>query len=95
MQKEQLELLVESAVAQMRPRENLRIQGLLEEYRGRVALVEPASLKLAANHLERSISLNPIAENTSVCPLYRAYRELNLDARAGDLLDRFDGKLCE
>ena len=95
MQKEQLELLVESAVAQMRPRENLRIQGLLEEYRGRVALVEPASLKLAANHLERSISLNPIAENTSVCPLYRTYRELNLDARAGDLLDRFDGKLCE
>ena len=95
MQKEQLKLMVESAVAQMRPRENLRNQGLLEEYRGRVALVEPASLKLAANHLERSISLNPIAENTSVCPLYRTYRELNLEARAADLLDRFDAKHCE
>jgi len=95
MQKEQLELLVESAAAQMRPRENVRIQALLEEYRGRVALVEPASLKLAASHFERSISLDPKAGNTSMCPLYQTYRQLNVEASASDLLNRFDGKICD
>ena len=95
MQKEQLELLVESTVAQMRPRENARLQALLEEYRGRVALVEPASLKLAASHFERSISLDPKAGNTSVCPLYQTYRQLNVEASASDLLNRFDGKICD
>ena len=95
MQKEQLELLVESAAAQMRPRENVRIQALLEEYRGRVALVEPASLKLAASHFERSISLDPKAGNTSVCPLYQTYGQLNVEASASDLLNRFDGKICD
>jgi hypothetical protein len=94
-QKEQLELLVESAVAQMPPRANLRIQALLEDYQGRVALVEPVDLKLAASHFERSISLNPRAVNTSVCPLYQTYRQLNLEVRASDLVNRFDAIPCE
>lgn len=95
VQKEQLELLVEAAVAQKRPRETSRVQAILEEYRGRVALVEPASLKLAASHFERSISLNPRAGNTSVCPLSQTYRRLNLEANATDLENRFDENACE
>ena len=94
-QKEQLERLVESAAAQMRPGKNVRIKALLEEFRGRAALVAPANLELAAGHLERSISLNPQAGNTSVCPLYQIYRQLNVDASASELLDRFDGKICD
>lgn len=95
VQKEQLEQLIESAAAQMSPRANVRIQALLEEYRGRAALIEPASLKMAAGHFERSISLNPKAGNTSVCPLYQTYRQLSLEASARDLLNRFDGNGCE
>ena len=95
MQKQQLELLVEAAAAQMRPKESVRIKALLEEFQGRAALVAPANLELAAVHLERSVSLNPQPENTSVCPLYQSYRQLNLDASAKELLDRFNGKVCD
>ena len=94
-QKEQLERLVESAAAQMPPGENVRIKALLEEFRGRAALVAPANLELAAGHLERSISLNSQAGNTSVCLLHQSYLQLNLDASANELLDRFDGKVCD
>ncbi len=95
VQKEQLELLLESALAQMPLRANVRIQALLEEYQGRAALVDPLNLKQAASHLERSISLNPKVGNTSVCPLYQTYRQLNLEASASDLINRFDGIQCE
>ena len=94
-QRKQLEFLVESAAAQMRSRENVRIKALLEEFRGRAALVAPANLELAVSHLERSISLNSQAGNTSVCLLHQSYLQLNLDASANELLDRFDGKVCD
>jgi hypothetical protein len=94
-QRKQLEFLVESAAAQMRSRENVRIKALLEEFRGRAALVAPANLELAVSHLERSISLNSQAGNTSVCLLHQSYSQLNLDASANELLDRFDGKVCD
>ena len=51
--------------------------------------------KLAAGHFERSISLNPKAGNTALCPLYQTYRLLNVEATAGDLLERVDGKMCD
>ena len=79
----------------MPPRANVRIKALLEEYRGRVALIEPANLKMAAGHFETSISLNPKAGNTSVCQLYQTYRQLSLETSARDLLNRFDGNTCE
>ena len=94
-QRKQLEFLVESAAAQMRSRENVRIKALLEEFRGRAALVAPANLELAVSHLERSISLNSQSGNTSVCLLHQSYLQLNLDASANELLDRFDGKVCD
>ena len=95
MQKQQLELLVEAAAAQMRPKESVRIKALLEEFQGRAALIAPAKLDLAAGHFERSIALNPQPGNTSVCPLYKTYRQLNVQASADDLLSRFDGKICD
>ena len=79
----------------MRSRENVRIKALLEEYPGRAAPVAPANLGLATGHLERSVYLNPQSENSSVCPLYQTYRQLNLDASDNELLDRFDGKVCD
>ena len=94
-QKQQLELLVEAAAAQMRPKESVRIKALLEEFQGRAALLAPAKLDLAAGHFERSIALNPQPGNTSVCPLYKTYRQLNVQASADDLLSRFDGKICD
>lgn len=93
--KERLGLLIESAAAQMPARANVRIQALLEEYRGRVALIEPSNLKVAAGHFERSISLNPKAGNTSVCPLYQIYGQLNMEASASGLLSRFGVNPCE
>ena len=45
------------------------VKGLLEEYRGRIAMLEPADPQKAVGHFRASVEDNPVAENASHCLL--------------------------
>ena len=64
-----LDRMAQAAAAAMPSDPSSQVAGLVDEYRGRIALLEEPDLVKAADHLRRSLQLNPAATNASRCLL--------------------------
>ena len=64
-----LDRMAQAAAAAMPSDPSSQVAGLVDEYRGRIALLEEPDLVKAADHLRRSSQLNPAATNASRCLL--------------------------
>ena len=68
---------------------------MLQEYHGKIAMMQPQNIDGAISHFEQSVKYYPVAGNTSLCPLSRAYIEQGLPDKAEKLLARFEGLDCD
>ena len=65
------------------------------ELYGRANMFEPANLGAAEKYFEKSVAVYPLAENTSICPLERAYKREGKNAEAQRIESRYPSKHCK
>ncbi len=72
-----------------------QVRGVLQEYLGRIALMDPGDPETAQVHFEHSIDIYPVAANKSICSLKSVYRDLEIPSGLAQLAERFPQVSCE
>ncbi len=93
MSKQKLESLINEAEASMPEYPSRALRGVIAEYQGRVALLEPADRDAAVQYFRASLVAHSSSENTSLCALYKTYVDLEETNNATAVLEKW-GRQC-
>lgn len=80
--KDLLQEIADSAARVMPSGTSSQVRGLLDEYRGRIALIDPPDRELAAAHFESSLESWPVVSNSSRCVLVATYEAMGRTGKA-------------
>lgn len=69
-------------------------RALLYEYLGRIALMAPAEPIKAIDYFEQSVQINPVQDNTSLCPLRFLYQQAQQEDKHQALNQKFPKISC-